>query len=237
VNTAPDSSTATSAGETAAVAPRPRVFLVDDHPLFVAGLSKVLAADGELEVCGHAPSTREALSKLRLVRADLVITDLSLTGTNGLELIKHLKTEHPTLPILVMSIHDEREYAPRALRAGASGYLLKTEEAETLVAAVRKVLAGEIVVSAAQRQRMISNVVRPGGGSPLDAVTDRELEVLQLVGEGHTTSAIADRLNLSVKTVESHRLHLKDKLGLATSALLVRYAIAWVAEDLGGPPV
>jgi DNA-binding NarL/FixJ family response regulator len=213
------------------------VFLVDDHPLFVAGLIKVLAADGELEVCGHAPSTREALSQLRSVRADLVITDLSLTGTNGLELIKHLQAEHPKLPILVMSVHDEREYAPRALRAGASGYVPKTEEAETLVAAVRRVLAGEIVVSVAQRERMIFNVVRPGGGSPLDAVSDRELEVLQLVGEGHTSNDIADRLNLSVKTVESHRLHLKDKLGLATSALLVRYAIAWVAEELARPPV
>jgi DNA-binding NarL/FixJ family response regulator len=209
-----------------------RVFLVDDHPMFVLGLSRLIADAGDLEVCGHAPSSREALSALRLVQADLVIVDISLDGTNGLQLLKHLTTEHPDCPILVMSSHEERQYAPRALRAGASGYLMKQAEAEEMIAAMRRVLEGGIALSSAYREQVLFDVARGRATTPVDALSDRELEVLQLVGEGRSTKEIADRLILSTKTVESHRLHVREKLQLASAAEMVRFAVEWTGQGL-----
>lgn len=210
-----------------------RIFLVDDHAVLRLGLQKLIAGEPDLVVCGEASSAKEALHRLRSEPADLVLVDISLPDTNGIELIKNLRAEKETLPILVLSTYDESQYALRALRAGASGYLMKTEPSEELMLAIRRVLKGEIAVSKPFGEQLIFKVARgtPTGASPLDRLSDRELEILALVGNGKSTAQIAEALGLSVKTVESHRLHAKEKLGLRTSPDLVRFAIEWVADS------
>jgi DNA-binding NarL/FixJ family response regulator len=206
--------------------------VVDDHPFVVSALRRVMESEADLAFCGSAPSAVLALSALRRVQADLVIVDLSLEGTNGLELIKHLAAEYPGLPILVLSLYDEQLYASRALRSGAMGYLMKGADVEAILAALRTVLEGKIALSTAMRERLITETVR-GDRPPtlLETLSDRELEVLQLIGEGYGTKKIAERLNLRIKTVESHRLHLREKLHLQNSAELVVFARAWVAAQ------
>jgi DNA-binding NarL/FixJ family response regulator len=213
-----------------------RVFLVEDHPIFRHGLRQLLEAEADLQVCGEAESAPRALSLLREVEADAAVIDISLPGANGIELLKHIKAEHPRLPILVVSAHDEEQYALRALRAGASGYVMKREAADSLLPALRKVLKGEVHVSKSFGEALIFKVAQGGtdnARSPLDALTDRELEVLEMVGNGKGTREIAEALHLSPKTVESHRLHIKEKLGCKSAVEMVRFACDWVAQRAG----
>ena len=212
-----------------------QIYLVDDHPLFRHGLARFIESKPGLHICGEAGSAPQALDGLRKIKADVAVIDISLPGANGLELIKHLRVEHPELLLLVVSAHDEQLYALRALRAGASGYVMKTEAESTFMAALQKVLAGGVYVSDSFGDQLIYKVARSDqstSASPLDALSDREMEVLQLIGESKSTKQIAAELKLSVKTVESHRLHIKEKLGLATSTDLVRFALDFVSHQM-----
>lgn len=211
---------------------RNRVFIVDDHPIFRQGLTKLILSEPDLDVCGEASSATQAISALREIQADIAVVDISLPGTNGIELIKHLRAEHPRLPILIISAHDEQVYALRALRAGAAGYLMKRESDTILIPAIRRVLSGKVWVSPAFGEQLIYRVAHSQkGDSPLDALSDREMEILRLIGEGKSSHQIAQALNLSIKTIESHRLHVKEKLNLPTSADLVRFAAEWVGQE------
>jgi DNA-binding NarL/FixJ family response regulator len=211
-----------------------RVLIVDDHPIFRLGLAGLISAQPHLEVCGHAESAPLALEAMRKFEPDLVLLDLSLRGTNGIELIKLMKAEQPQLPILVISMHDEAIFGLRALKAGALGYVMKAEAMAHVAEAITKVLQGKIYVSPNFGEKLIFKAVQSieaGTGSPVDTLSDRELEVLQLLGKGHSTRSIADTLHLSVKTIETHRAHIKEKLGFQDSEDMVRFAIDWVAQQ------
>ncbi len=207
-----------------------RIMIVDDHPLFRHGLAQLLNAQADLTACGEAEDAPAALESVRRLKPDLVIADISLKGTNGVELMKSLKAENPKLPVLIISIHDESLYALRALRAGAKGYVMKSQPLGDVMAAVRKVLDGQIYVSSSLADQLIYKVVRGADGdkSAMESLTDREIEVLQLVGQGKGTRQIAQELRLSVKTIESHRLHIKEKLRLKTASEMIRFAVDWV---------
>jgi len=221
------------------VSPAPvtaKIFVIDDHPMFRNALEGWLEQDSRYRIMGGTHSAQEALSALRLEEADAIVLDISLPGTDGLELIKHLRAEHPRMKILVISMHDENVYAPRALKAGAHGYLMKSESGETFLSALAQVLQGEVWVSPEFEQRLIYHTVRPNenGRNPLERLSDRELEVLSLIGQGLSSRQIAERLHLSVKTIESHRLHLKEKLRLENARELVSFAVNWVQAEAAG---
>jgi DNA-binding NarL/FixJ family response regulator len=211
-----------------------RVLIVDDHPIFRFGLAGLISEQSHLEVCGHADSAPIALEAMRQLKPDLVLLDLSLRGTNGIELIKLMKAEEPDLPILVISMHDEAVFGLRALKAGALGYVMKAEAMNHVAEAISKVLLGKIYVSPRFGDNLIFKVVQSmeaGAGSPVDALSDRELEVLQLLGKSHSTRSIAETLHLSVKTIETHRAHIKEKLGFQDSENMVKFATDWVAQQ------
>lgn len=211
-----------------------RILIVDDHPLVRKGLALTLEAEPDLEVCGQAASAEEALGMLDEVRPDLAIVDISLPGMSGLELIKHLHAWNPELPVLVISRHDEALYAERAIRAGARGYVMKIEAVDVIVKAVRRVLAGGLYVSQEVSERLLMSMTghrRAAGQSPMELLSDRELEVFELTGQGLSTREIAERLHLSVKTVESYRARIKAKLGLRTAAELMQHAVQWVESE------
>ena len=171
---------------------------------------------------------------MRKCRPDLAILDVSLHGANGIELVKLMKAEQPKLPILILSMHDETLYALRALKAGALGYLMKAEALEHVVHAVRRVLEGKIFVSPRFGEKLIFRAVNGSGtdgASPVDDLSDRELEVLTMLGKGHSTKSIAQSLNLSIKTIETHRAHIKEKLGFADSNEMARFAVDWVTHQ------
>src|SRR5271154_2026147 len=197
-----------------------RVLIVDDHPIFRLGLAGLITEQSHLEVCGHADSAPVALDAMRRLKPDLVLVDLSLRGTNGIELIKLMKAEEPDLPILVISMHDEAVFGLRALKAGALGYVMKAEAMNHVAEAISKVMQGKIYVSPKFGEKLIFKAVQSteaGSGSPVDALSDRELEVLHLLGKGGSTRSIAETLHLSVKTIETHRAHIKEKLGFHDS--------------------
>lgn len=212
-----------------------KVLLVDDHPVVRHGLAQLIAGEADLEVCAEAESAPVALEAMRRSRPDVAILDISLNGTNGIELVKLMRAEQPKLPILILSMHDESLYALRALRAGAQGYLMKAEAIAHVLAAIRKVLSGEIYVSPSLSERLVFKAIRSmdgGMGSPVDSLSDRELEVLQLLGKGFGTREIANELHLSIKTIETHRAHIKEKLGMKDAGQMVRFAIDWVAREI-----
>ena len=214
--------------------PKKRVLIVDDHPIFRLGLAGLISEQPHLEVCGHAESAPLALEAMRRFKPDLVLLDLSLRGTNGIELIKLMKAEQPHLPILVVSMHDEAVFGLRALKAGALGYVMKAEAMAQVAEAITKVLEGKIYVSPNFGDKLIFKAIQSveaGTGSPVDTLSDRELEVFQLLGKGHSTKSIADTLHLSAKTIETHRAHIKEKLGFHDSEEMVRFAIDWVAQE------
>ena len=205
-----------------------RVLIVDDHPVFRHGITALINAEPDLVVCCEASSSPSALDAMRTSQPDVALLDISLPGTNGIELIKLMKAEQPNLPLLMLSMHDESLYALRALRAGALGYVMKAEALTHVLAALRKVLKGEIYVSAEFSERLIFQAVQSvegGMGSPVDKLSDRELEVLELLGRGLGTKGIASELHLSVKTIETHRANLMQKLGLHNTAEIVLYAV------------
>lgn len=219
-----------SSVETAAGARR-RVLLVDDHPFMRAGLAQLIDRQSDIRVGGEAGSPAEALQLLAKVGPDLVLTDLTMPGRGGLEFIRDLCAAQPSLAILVVSMHDEAVFAERVLRAGARGYIMKEAGGEKLLAAIRRVLAGEVYLSPAMSARILENVAarRPrGSSSPIEKLTDREFEIFQMIGRGKSTRDIAAELHLSPKTVDVHRSHLKEKLGLRDSTALIRHAVRWV---------
>jgi DNA-binding NarL/FixJ family response regulator len=208
---------------------RARLFLVDDHPMIREHLHALIAREADLIVCGEAGDAPAALGQIPALRPDLVIMDITLKGSHGLELLKHLKTQLPELPVLVLSMHDESLYAERMLRAGAMGYITKQEATRNILSAIRKVLAGEVYVSERMSARMMRNLVGspPGPARAIDTLSDRELEVFQMIGQGLGTRRIAEELKVGVKTVESYRARLKEKLRLTDGDELLQHAIEW----------
>jgi DNA-binding NarL/FixJ family response regulator len=208
--------------------PKHTVFLVDDHPIVREGLAQLINHESDLEVVGQGEDAYASLRAIRQAKPDLVLVDVSLKDSDGIELLKEIKSQSPSLPVLVVSMHDESLYAERALRAGAGGYVMKQEAPQTLLAAVRAVLAGQVYVSgkmsALLLQRMVGGKKRPGG-LPMDRLTDRELEIFRMIGSGKSVKEIAENLFLSVKTIEAHREHIKEKLNVKSSAELLRFAI------------
>jgi len=206
------------------------VLVVDDHPVVRLGIRQMIAAEPDLSVCAEADTPDAALNACRSSHVDLAIVDLSLGSTSGLELIKVLHEEYPTLPILVLSMHDESLFAQRALRAGARGYLQKHEAIEGLVRAIREVIAGKVYVSDTVAQQVLAGL-RGTTSAPTDqlaTLTDREIQVLERVGRGSSTAEIADDLGVSVKTIETYRSNIKAKLNLKSALDLVRYATSWI---------
>lgn len=213
-----------------------KIIIVDDHPLMRKGLALTLQAEPDITVVGQAASAEEALEMLDKVEPDLAVVDVSLPGMSGLELIKHLQALRPDLGILVVSRHDESLYAERAIRAGARGYLMKLEAGDVIVKAVRHVLSGGIYVSEEIKERLLMGMMtgrKELNQSPLEVLSDRELEVFELTGQGLGTREIAERLHLSVKTVESYRARIKNKLNLSTAAELMQHAVQWVESEGG----
>ncbi len=216
---------------------RRRLLLVDDHPLMRAGLSMIINRQPDLEVCCEASDPCEALGLMARERPDLMLTDLTMPGRSGVEFIKDVLSLHPQLPILVVSMHDEMIYAERVLRAGARGYVMKEAGGEKLLTAIRQVLDGRVYVSERMSSTLLDSMTgrRPRGStSPIEKLTDREFEIFQLIGGGSTTRDIAQRLNLSPKTVDVHRGHIKEKLELLNATELVRHAVRWVETQHGG---
>ena len=208
-----------------------RVLLVDDHPIMRHGLAQLIRAEEGLDVCGDAGTAADGLDAVGHFKPDLVVVDLTLPDKNGLELLKDIQALHPGTLCIVLSMHDESVYAERALRAGARGYVMKEAAADYLVDAIRRVLGGGIYVSDAMASRMLEGMTssrsKPGV-SLIDRLTDRELEILQMIGKGVATKNIAEKLSISARTVEAHRAHIKEKIGIADGAALVRYAVQWV---------
>jgi DNA-binding NarL/FixJ family response regulator len=221
--------------------PKPRskkqVLIVDDHPVMRKGLAQVIDQEPDLAVCGEADTACQALNSIAARKPDLVLADISLPDKSGLELIKDIQVYHPGLPVLAFSMHDEAIFAGRVLRAGGRGYLMKQATCATLLHAIRQVLAGEIYVS----QKMSSKILELFSGrrsesvdSPAERLSDREFEIFQLIGQGAATREMAERLHLSVRTVEVHRGNIKKKLKLKNATELVRCAVRWSeAEGLG----
>ena len=210
-----------------------KVFLVDDHPILRQGLSKLINDQPDLMICGEAEGPPGALEGIGRTKPDLVLLDLSLAGGDGMELCKQLQERHQGLPVLIISMHDESLYAERALRAGAMGYVMKREESKTILEAIRTVLNGELFVSESARDRMLHDFVdrkAPTEWAPMAHLTDRELEVLELLGQGRTTVQIAKQLNISPSTVETHRAHLKEKLHVQNVSELIRVAVEWTTQ-------
>ncbi|HVC95021.1 MAG TPA: response regulator transcription factor [Pirellulales bacterium] len=210
-----------------------RILIVDDHPLVREGLIGLIGSQSDFEVCGEAAGMDDARRLVESARPDVAIIDLTLSDGSGIELIKELKERRADLKLLVLSMHEESLFAERALRAGAVGYVHKHEASRTIVQAVRTVLEGRLYLSQRLTQRMLERAVRPGGdtgASPIERLTDREMEVFELLGEGLTSRQIATRLQLSPKTVETHREHIKDKLDLKNGTELTKHALQWVLE-------
>jgi len=208
-----------------------KVYIVDDHPLMRKGLVMTIEKEMGFEVSGQNESAEGALSEIVNDVPDVAVVDISLPGMNGIELIKNLLHQLPNLKILVVSRHDEELYAERALRAGAKGYLMKLEAAETLITAIRQILKGGIYLSDKIGTKMLMKLTSGNASksdNPLDVLSDRELEVFELTGKGLSTRDIGTKLHISVKTVESHRANIKDKLHLETANELMRHAVRWV---------
>jgi DNA-binding NarL/FixJ family response regulator len=207
-----------------------KVLVVDDHPIVRQGLTLLINQEADLEVCGVAEEMHSGLRAIQSDRPDIVILDISLTGPDGLETLKNIRINSPHLPVLILSMHDESIYAERALRAGANGYIMKQEATEKVLVALRRILSGEIYVSDRISNNMLQHYVRGANlseHSSLAELTNRELEVFRLIGDGHGTRQIADVLHLSVKTVESYQAHIKEKLSLRSARELVQHAIQW----------
>ncbi len=217
---------------------RKKIFLVDDHPMMRAGLAQLINRQTDMFVIAEAGQPSEVFTLLPQTKPDLILTDLTMPGRSGLEFIKDLLALQPELNILVISMHDEAVYAERCLRAGARGYIMKESGSENLLIALRRVMAGQTYVSANVSETILGNLSsrKPrGSDSPIQALSDREFEVFQLIGQGKSTRDIADQLHLSPKTVDVHRSHIREKLNLKDVTSLVRYAVRWLETPNGAP--
>jgi DNA-binding NarL/FixJ family response regulator len=207
-----------------------RVMIVEDHPVVRVGLQLMIDDEPDLEVCGGAESLTEAGPMVKKLKPDVVVLDIALGDGSGLDLIKEVHEHSPELPILALSMHDELIYAERALRAGAKGYIMKKEAMDKVMTAIRRVLSGETYVSEKMASRMVQKLVNPNASaaaSPVEALTDREFDVFRLIAQGIGPSEIASRLGVSVKTIETHREHIKEKLGLKSGTELTRFCLQW----------
>jgi DNA-binding NarL/FixJ family response regulator len=214
-----------------------RVLLVDDHPIVRQGLALLIDREGDLSVCGEAEGSHAAYHAIETLHPDIVVLDISLSGPDGLDVLKEIRMKRADLPVLILSMHDESIYAERAMRAGANGYIMKQEATEKVLIAIRRILQGDVYLSDRLTRTMLQQFVRgtaPAKSSPLVNLTDRELEVFRLIGEGHGTRRIADELHLSVKTIESYQAHIKEKLALRNARELVQHAIEWTVNLSGG---
>jgi len=210
------------------------VLLVDDHPIVRQGLRFLIDQERDLTVCGEAGSAAEALKAMSSLKPDLLLLDISMKGPDGLELTKSIRSLNADIPILIVSMHDESLYAERVLRAGANGYIMKEEVSQNVIHAIRKVLSGDIYISDRMRQKILRGVAGQrshANTSSIERLSDRELEVFRLIGQGHGTRLIAEELHLSVKTIETYRAHIKEKLGLNNATELVRQAVQWVEQQ------
>ncbi|MCE9518047.1 MAG: response regulator transcription factor [Verrucomicrobia bacterium] len=232
-------SSATGKKKAATPSEKKKILVVDDHPIVRERLAELINQEIDLHVCAEAEDSQQALKAAESFVPDLAIVDITLKDTYGIELIKQFKERFPKLPVLVLSMHDESLYGERALRAGARGYLTKQEATKKVVTAIRRILAGEIFVSDKMAATILQKVAGGSssiGGSPVDVLSDREMEVFQLLGEGVGVRKIAENLFVSVKTVEAHREHIKQKMSFKNSAELLRYAFQYVLEKGATPP-
>jgi DNA-binding NarL/FixJ family response regulator len=211
------------------------VLLVDDHPIVRQGLTQLVNQEPDLAVCAQAEDANAAFHAIATHRPDVVVLDISLNGPDGLAVLKDIRLSHPTLPVLVLSMHDESLYAERVLRAGANGYIMKQEATERVLEAIRRIRNGEVYVSDRVARRLLAQVVSSpaSGKAPIEALTDRELAVFRLIGKGRGTREIADELRVSVKTVESYQAHIKEKLCLKNARELFQHAFQWVTQQDG----
>jgi DNA-binding NarL/FixJ family response regulator len=218
---------------------RRKILLVDDHPLLLEGLARLISAEAGLGVCGMAGSVRDALALVESLKPDLVITDLTLPGRNGLEFIKDLAATHPEIPVIVLSMHDEMIYAERVLRAGGRGYVMKDTPPARLLEAIRIVLGGGVFASQTVTNHFLKALAnhkaasRPG--FPMECLTDREMEVFELIGHAKSNHEIATQLGISPRTLDAHRAHIREKLGLTDSNELTRHAIRWIEVGMIEP--
>ena len=210
------------------------VLVVDDHPLMRQGLALLINQQQDMQVCGEAEEVQAAMLAIARLHPDIVILDISLSGPDGLELLKSVRVTNPGLPVLILSMHDEAIYAERALRARANGYIMKQEATEKVLVAVRRILNGEVYLSERMSNKMLQQYI---GGAPstiqsqIASLSDRELEVFRLIGEGRATREIAEELHLSVKTVETYQAHIKEKLALRSGRELIQHAIQWKINE------
>ncbi len=216
-----------------------RVLIVDDHPIVRQGLRRIMENEEDLVVCGEAETARDARIAIKELNPDVVIADISLKQGDGIELVRDVRAHHPQMPILVLSMHDEAIYAERMLSAGANGYIMKQAVSEQFLVSLRRVLEGGIYVSEAVGNNMIQKFASGGqyaSANPIDRLSNRELQILHMIGKGMSTRETANALNLSVKTVESHRQRIKRKLNLSTGTQLVQYAVNWfTGREASGP--
>jgi DNA-binding NarL/FixJ family response regulator len=212
-------------------APKTRVLLVDDHPMVRERLGQLINREPDLTVCGEADDGPEAMTAIEKTKPHLAIVDLTLRQSDGLELIKSLKTLHPKLPMLVLSMHDESVYAERALRAGAHGYITKQEATQKVMLAIRRVLSGQVYLSDRMSAQLLNKVTHQPKLSLMASLSDRELEVFRRVGQGQSSREIATSMHLGLKTVETYRARIKTKLGLKSSSMLVQQAVRWVQQE------
>jgi len=217
-------------------AEKKRIVIVDDHPMMRGGLAQLVAQESDLEVCGEAGDVHDALAKIKATKPHLVLTDISLPGKNGLELIKDITAMQLGAMVLVISMHDETLYADRVLKAGARGYIMKQKGGEKIIAAIRRVLDGQIYLSENMSTHLLETLSgkRTSADSPISELSDREFEIFQMMGDGVSAQQIADHLHLSVKTVDAHRANIKGKLKLRTTSELVAFAARWSASEGGG---
>ncbi|MFZ0808609.1 MAG: response regulator transcription factor [Candidatus Sulfotelmatobacter sp.] len=216
------------------VATKRRILVVDDHPIVRQGLALLINRESDLMVCAEAEDAPKAMQAIATAKPDILLVDISLNGPDGLDLLKDVRIHHPELPVLILSMHDESIYAERALRAGAQGYIMKQEATEKVLVALRRILSHEIYVSERIANRMLQRYIGnrgEGRASSVADLTDRELEVFRLIGEGHSTRKIAEELHISVKTVESYQAHIKEKLSLRSARELVQHAIQWSISE------
>ncbi len=215
-----------------------RVLIVDDHPVVRQGLRRIMENEEDLIVCGEAETARDARIAIKELNPDVMIADISLKQSDGIELVRDVRAHYPQLPILVLSMHDEKIYAERLLSTGANGYIMKQAASEQFLVSLRRVLDGGIYVSEAVGNNMIQKFAAGGSyisSNPIDRLSNRELQILHMIGKGMSTRESAESLNLSVKTVESHRQRIKRKLNLNTGTQLVQYAVNWFTGRQSGP--